>query len=199
MEEQTKRSCLPRSPKCLKGGSNMRKVIGLVFIMFVLLIGCAPKIDFADGDPFVKLELYSASAGTYVDHFPKIITVSNDGSVHVFTKEIVRRNGKIEMEVGDDAPTIKKEISAKEVKEIKQVIEENRFFSIPEDVTDSSVMDGDGSRITVYEKGKQREVGGENSSHKRYNAIEEIIFNQVKDEYGDWKKETEDYLFELNE
>jgi|SRR5690625_2570139 len=175
-------------------------MIGLVFIIFLLLIGCSNKVDFidVDEDPFVKLELYSASEGTYLDHFPKIITVSNDGSVHVFTEESVRKDGRIEMKVGDDAPTIEKKISAKAVKEIKQVIETNRFFSIPQDVTDYDVMDGSGSRITVYEKEKQRKVGGENSSNDRYNEIKDIIFNQVKDEYGDWEEETEDYLFQLN-
>jgi len=156
-------------------------------------------IHFVDERPFVKLELYSASSGTYLDHFPKHITVSNDGSVHVFTKEVVDWTGEVELKVEDDAPTIQKKISEKEVKEIKQVIEENRFLSIPEDVTDYDVMDGSGSRITVYEKGQERKVGGENSSNQRYNAIEEIIFNQVKDEYSDWVTETEEYLMKLNE
>lgn len=177
----------------------MRKAIGLVVIIFILLIGCTNKIDFAEDEPFVKLELYSASEGSYVDHFPKYITVSNDGSVHVFTKEVVDWTGEIALKVEDDAPTIQKKISEKNVKEIKQVIEENRFLSIPENVTDYDVMDGSGSRITVYEKNQKRKVGGENSSHKRYNAIEEIIFNQVKDEYDDWKRDTEDYLYKLNE
>ena len=146
----------------------------------------------------MKLELYSASSGTYLDHFPKKITISNDGNVQVFTKEIVSANGRIEMEVGDNPPTIEKKISSKQVEEIKQVIEENQFFSIPEDVTDYGVMDGDGSRITIYEKEQERTVNGENSSHKEYNEIRKIIFDQVGDEYYDWVKETEDYLFELN-
>lgn len=156
------------------------------------------KVDFVMG-LFVKLELYSASAGTYLDHFPKIITVSNDGNLHVFTEEMVGSDGGIEMEVGEDAPTIEKELSTKELKEIKEVIEENQFFSIPKDVTDYSVQDGDGSRITVYEKGQQRKVGGENSSNKHYNAIEDSIFDHVRDEYADWEKETQDYLKKLNE
>lgn len=176
----------------------MRKVVGLVFIMFVLLIGCTKKIDFVEKEPFVKLELYSASSGTYLDHFPKIITVSNDGSVHVSTEEVVGFDGSMEVEVGEDAPTIEKEISTTEVKEIKLVIEKNRFFSIPKDVTDYDVMDGSGSRITVYEEDQKRKVGGENSNNKHYNAIEAIIFHHVSDEYDDWEKETEDYLYELN-
>ena len=188
------------------------KIIGLIFIM--LLLGCTNEnefnevepnefesyeIEFVEEGPFVKLELYLASSGTYLDHFPKIITISNDGNVQVFTKEMVSANGRIEMEVGDNPPTIEKKISSKQVEEIKQVIEKNRFFSIPKDVTDYDVMDGDGSRITVYEKEEKRTVRGENSSHQEYNEIEEVIFNQVEDEYDDWVKETEDYLFELNE
>lgn len=174
-----------------------RKIMGLIFIM--LLIGCTNEIDFVEEGPFVELELYSASSGTYLDHFPKIITLSKEGDVQVFTEEMVRKSGRIEMEVGDNPPTIDKEISSKQVEEIKQKIEKNRFFSIPKDVTDYDVMDGEGSRITVYEKERKRTVGGENSSHPGYNEIEDIIFNQVKDEYYDWVKETEDYLFELNE
>lgn len=177
----------------------MRKDLASVFIICVLLIGCTNKADFVDNGPFVKLELYSASAGTYLDHFPKIVTVSNDGTVRVFTQEVVKENGRVEMKVGDDAPTIKKKISSNDVKEVKKVIEENHFFSIPKDVTDYDVMDGEGSKITVYKKDKKRKVGGENSSNKQYNAIEEIIFNQVKDEYDGWIEETEEYLFNLNE
>lgn len=178
----------------------MRKVTGSVFIIFMLfLTGCTNNIDFVEEEPFVKLELYSASEGTYLDHFPKIITIADDGSVHVFTEEITTEYGEVEMKVGDDAPTINKKISAEEVKGIQQVIEENRFFSIPKDVTDYGVMDGGGSKITVYDKEKKKTVGGDNSSNKKYNAIEEIIFDQVRDEYYDWKEETKDYLYELNE
>jgi|SRR5699024_1106821 len=175
---------------------RLQMIIGLMFI--VLLTGCTNKIEFDEEGIFVKLELYSASSGTYLDHFPEIITISNDGEVQVFTEEIVSKSGKIEMEVGDNPPTIDKEISSKQVEEIKEVIEKNRFFSIPKDVTDYEVMDGGGSRITVYEKEQQRTVGGENSSHQKYNEIKDIIFKHVKDEYSDWVKETEDYLFELN-
>lgn len=180
-------------------------LIAMLFMFGFVLLACSDNVnedvdaELVDEGIFVKLELYSASAGTYLDHFPKIITVSNDGSVHVFTEEVVDRRGRIEMKVEDDAPTIKKKISENEVKEIKQVIKENDFSSIPKDVTDYGVMDGDGSKITVYAKEQEWKMGGENSSHKRYNAIEETIFNQVKDDYRDWVTETEAYLKKLNE
>lgn len=179
--------------------SDLRKGICAVCLVLVLLIGCTNKIDFAENKPFVKLEIYSASQGTYLDHFPKSITVSNDGSVLLYTEEVIDRWGEVELKVEEDAPSVKKEISKEKVEEIKDVIEENRFFSIPKDVTDYEVMDGGGSTITVYGKDQEREVGGENSRNEQYNAIEKIIFDQVRDEYYDWEKETREYLFQLNE
>src|SRR5699024_3032848 len=183
-----------------------QKIIGLMFIM--LLIGCtnenefneieSNEIEFVEEGPFVKLELYSASSGTYLDHFPKIITISNDGNVQVFTKEMVITNVRIEMDVGETPPAFEKKIAEKQVQKRNELSKKNGLFSIPKDVKDYDVMDGDGSKITVYEKEEKRTVRGENSSHQEYNEIEEVIFNQVEDEYDDWVKETEDYLFELN-
>src|SRR5699024_12614224 len=129
----------------------------------LFLTGCTNNNDVEEEKLFVKLELYSASEGTYLDHYPKIITVADDGSVHVFTKEMVTDYGGVELKVEEDAPTINKKISAEEVKEIQQVIEENRFFSIQKDVTDNSVMDGGGSKITVYDNEKKKTIGVEHS------------------------------------
>src|SRR5699024_9328240 len=76
--------------KYFKGGKpNLRNWIGLILGILLLLSGCTNHIDFIEKGPFVKLELYSASEGTYLDYFPKLITISNDGSVRVFTKEMV--------------------------------------------------------------------------------------------------------------
>lgn len=135
----------------------MRAWVGSAFMLLILLASCSNKIDFVEEKPFVQLELYSASEGTYLDHFPKIITVSNNGSVHLFTKETTDIHGKVDMKAGEDAPSIRKEISTEEVDKIKQSIENNRFFSLPEDVTDYDVMDGDGSSITVYEKENKKQ------------------------------------------
>jgi len=148
---------------------------------------------------FVKLNRYLAAAGTYLDHFPKNITISNDGNITVYTEEVINSIGKIEMEVGQDAPVIEKKISPEEVEEIKEVMKKNKFHSLPYDVTDYGVDDGSGSRITLYQDGKIRSVGGYNSNNEQYKAIEKVIFDHVKDEYDDWEKETRDYLEKLNE
>lgn len=148
---------------------------------------------------FVKLELYLAAAGTYLDHFPKNITISNNGDIKVYTEEIIDSVGEVELEVGPDAPVIEKKISSEEVAKIKKEIKRNRFHSLPHNVTDYQVQDGSGSRITLYQEGKVKSVGGDNSNHEQYNAIEKVIFDYVKDEYCDWEKETREYLEKLNE
>ena len=177
----------------------MRKVIGVLFVMVLFLTACRKNVDFVSEVPFVQLQVYSASSGTYLDHFPKMITISNDGTVALFTEQTVSRTGKVELRVEDDAPTVEKKISAEKVKEIQEVIEKNGFLSLPTDVTDYDVMDGVGSRITVYEENQETTVGGENSSNEQYNSIEKIIFDQIRGEYKDWVDKTKDYLFELNE
>ncbi|MDN6161997.1 MAG: hypothetical protein L0I79_04395, partial [Atopostipes sp.] len=70
---------------------SIRKMLALLFPVLIFLVACTKQIDFADEGPFVKLELYSASAGTYLDHFPKIIIISEAGDVHLFTKEMLDR------------------------------------------------------------------------------------------------------------
>jgi len=176
----------------------MKKLISSLFLLLLFLTACSNNIDFVEEGPFVELELYSASAGTYLDHFPEIITVSSNGEVNLFTEEMVSRSGRVEMKVDKDVPKVEKKISAEEVEEIKDVIEKNKFFSLPTDVTDYGVMDGGGSKITVYGKNQEKIVGGENTDNDKYLEIRNIIFKQVKDEYSDWLEETEDYLFDLN-
>ena len=176
----------------------MKKLIALATVTIFFLSACQNEIDFVDEGVFVQLEPYSASEGTYLEHFPKIITIANDGSVRVTTKEAVSRSGRVEMEVGEDAPMIEKEISQKEVEQIKRTIEKNDFLSLPKDVTDYDVMDGDGSRIYVYTKDEIRKVGGENSQNEKFLTIRRAVFRTVEEEYEDWVEETEEYLRELN-
>lgn len=176
----------------------MKKIVSSLFLLLIFLTGCSNKIDFVEEGPFVQLQLYSASQGTYLDHFPEIITISSNGEVNLFTEEMVSRSGRVDMKVDENVPKVEKKISAEEVEEIKEVIEKNKFFSLPTDVTDYGVMDGGGSKITVYGKDQEKTVGGENSNNDKYLEIRKIIFKQVKDEYYDWLEETEDYLFELN-
>lgn len=176
----------------------MRKLL-IVFIGCLLLVGCKQKIEFAEEGPIVKLQLYSASAEYYLDHFPTYITVTNDGVVTLFTEEVVSRNGEIEISIGEDVPVVEKQISMDELERLKNTIQSNTFFSLDENITDYQTMDGSVSRVTVYAKDKEKTVGGENSVNDRYNAIEESIFTHVKDEYSEWRKKTKEYIYERNE
>lgn len=174
------------------------KILTALFILFILS-ACTNDIDFVEDEPFVKLTPYLAAEGTIVDHFPKNITVSDNGEVVVFTEDVLDRRGEeVELDAGENPPTIEKEISSEEVKELQDLIKKNKFFSIPEDITDYDVMDGGGSRITVYTTDGERTVGGENTDHEGYLEIRNYIYDLVKDEYSDWVEETEEYLIELN-
>src|SRR5699024_6738877 len=100
----------------------MKKIVSSLFLLLLFLTACSNNIDFVEEDPFVELELYSASAGTYLYHFPEIITVSSNGEVKLFTEEMVSRSGRVEMKVDEDVPKVEKKILAEEVQEIKDVI-----------------------------------------------------------------------------
>lgn len=176
----------------------MQKLL-IVLMGCLLLVGCKQKIEFVEDGPIVKLQLYSASAEYYLDHFPTYITVTNDGVVTLFTEEVVSQNGEIEISVGEDVPVVEKQISMDELDQLKTTIQSNTFFSLDENVTDYQTMDGSGSRVTVYNKDKEKTVGGENSVNDKYKAIEQAIFTHVKDEYSEWRKKTKEYIYKRNE
>lgn len=71
----------------------MKKIVSSLFLLLIFLTGCSNKIDFVEEGPFVQLQLYSTSQGTYLDHFPEIITISSNGEVNLFTEEMVSRSG----------------------------------------------------------------------------------------------------------
>jgi len=170
----------------------------LVVFITIFLSACGSKIDFVSKGPFIKLQLYSASEGTILDHFPRYITVDHEGEVEVFTENVIDRHGDVELAT-EGAPVLKKTISEKEVDQLKQTLEKNKFLSLPEDVTDYRAMDGSGSKITVYLKDDEKKVGGENSDNEEYNEIKKMIYTYVAEEYDDWYDETRAYLAELNE
>src|SRR5699024_5302652 len=119
----------------------MKKIVSYLYLLLILLTGCSNRIDFVEEGPFVQLQLYSASEGTYLDHFPEIITVSSNGEVNLFTEEMVSRSGRVDMKVDEDVPKVEKKISAEEVEEIKEVIEINMYFYLPSYLMELGVID----------------------------------------------------------
>lgn len=174
-----------------------KRTFFLIVFITLFLSACGNKIDFTSKGRFIQLQLYSASEGTLLDHFPQFITIYHDGTIEMYTENMLDRHGEVELET-EGAPVAKKTISNKEVDHLKQKLEDKNFLSLDEDLTDYHVMDGGGSRITVYMKDNEKIVGGNNVDNKKYNEIKDIIYAYVEDEYKDWYDETRDYLAELN-
>lgn len=177
----------------------------LLFVTLLLCSSCSQKddsveeIDFAEEGKFVEMRLASASQEKKLDHYPEIITVSNDGIVRVFTEDTYTRRGKVNLYVGEDPPEIEIEITDKEVEEIKQTITESKFFSLPTDVTDEGVMDGSSVYITVYARDEERKVGGQNPNNEQFSTVEDVIFEHVADEFYDWNEAVRAYIYEEND
>lgn len=172
---------------------------GIVCLLIIIICtSCTSKIDFVEDGPFVEMRLYSASAEYYLDHFPKVITVENDGTIRIFTEEMIDDFGEVEVDV-EGAPTVEKKLGALEIEDLKETIETNKFLSLPKDVTDYRVMDGSGSKITIYTTNEEKTVGGENSDNEKYNNIQRAIMEHVREEYNSWLEETREYIYELNE
>src|SRR5699024_9316138 len=151
-------------------------------------------------EPFlVKLEFSSGSEGNVLDHFTENIMIDEEGNIKVYTETMYTSSGMVDLEVGQDAPVIEKKIPSEEVTAIKKAMKKNKFQSLPRDITDYGVEDGSGSSITLYQDGEVKRVGGYNSNNEQYDAIKDLIFAHVKDDYNDWLEETKVYLKELND
>lgn len=168
------------------------------FLLLIMLSSCSNKIDFVEEGVFVKMQLGLASEEDYLEHYPKIITVSNDGTVRLFTENKSSRNRVFDLYVGENPPEIVTQITNQEVDDIKNIITESHFFSLDTDLTDYGVMDGSSVNITVYAKDKERKVGGENPNHQGFSNIKDVIFKHVSDDYYDWREETRKYIYEVN-
>src|SRR5699024_12671974 len=89
--------------------------------------------------------------------YPRNIAVHQDGTLHVYTEATE------EIIVEDDAPIVEVTLTDEEVQSIKETIQDNRFFSLPKDVSDLDVMDGPMQYITVFTDTESKEIGRERS------------------------------------
>lgn len=178
----------------------MKKLIVISLMTVFWLSGCSEKINFVEEGPFVKMIFRSNSEEYYLDHYPGIITVSHDGELRVFTEEV--RNlwtDEVEVEIGEDPPTVELQLSENEVKEIKKVITKNDFLSLDENLTDDGVQDGSMTHITVYMEDGEYRVGGANVSDERFRTIYKAIFKHLTDGiYFDWDRDIRKHIYEVN-
>lgn len=164
----------------------------LICFMIIGISGCSKEIDFTEEGPFITLTSYPGGENYYVDFYPRHIAVHQDGTLRVYTEATE------EIIVEDDAPTVEVKLTDKEVQDIKDTIQDNRFFSLPKDVSDPDVMDGPMQYITVHADTESKEVGGEWPVNEKFQAIREDVLDHVLEEYNDWLEEIDDYIYEKN-
>lgn len=168
----------------------------------LLLTGCSKYFtydfdqvtdyDYADDEPFIIT--YSSSAGEDITQnmYRTIISIAQNGELRVYTE------GRDSLEIHDDAPVLKKQLSDDEVKDVQDVIEEQGFWKLPKDVTAPS-EDGSFSYVTVNLKDDSKKVGGLNPDNDRYTKIRHSVTSLVDDdEYAEWKEEIGEHIWEHN-
>src|SRR5699024_11324660 len=79
----------------------------------------------------------------------------------------VYTESKNDLKIRDDAPVFKKQLSEDEVSDVQDVIEEEKFWKLPKDVTTPS-EDGGSSYVTVNLKNDYKKVGGLNPDNDRF-------------------------------
>ena len=151
----------------------MRKLF--VGILAVFLFGCSHALTFSEEDePFIEYE--------YGDYGPDLI-------YNLYSRKIIfYGNGKgeittsinEEMGIDENAPhTVEFELEDEEIKVLQSELEKNKFFSLPEDLTDLSVMDGGYKYITVHTTDKSKKVGGGNPDNETLDALAAQIKEMV--------------------
>ena len=99
----------------------------------------------------------------------------DDGNLTLYTTE------SEDLKLGDDVPVLEIQLDEKQVNRIKEIVQEQKFWILPEDVSTPS-EDGSFSYITVNLANKSKKVGGLNSDHARFIEIHRYIFNLIDEE-----------------
>lgn len=172
--------------------SNTIRLILLICVLTIGISGCSKKIDFTDEGPFIILTSYPGGENYYVDFYPRNIAVHQDGTLRVYTEATE------EIIVENDAPIVEVTLTDEEVQSIKETIQDNRFFSLPKDVSDPGVMDGPMQYITVYTDTESKKIGGEWPVNENFQEIRKAVLDHVLEEYDDWQEEIDDYIYNKN-
>lgn len=142
--------------------------------------------------PFVVSTWYSAGADDYRNLYHRNIAVYEDGTLILYT------NGKDDLKLGSDVPVFKKQLDKTQVNRVKKILQEQRFWSLPEDISTPS-EDGGFNFIAVNVNNKLKKVGGLNPDHAGFTEIHDEIFGLVAGEdFKKWTGEVEEYIWEWN-
>lgn len=145
----------------------------LSFLLFpsltVLIIGCSMKYNYTTDKPFVIVSWYPAEFDDFRNMYGKNISIDHDGNLVLYTIETD------DLKLGDHAPVLEIQLDDNQVDRVKDVIEEQKFWSLPEDIS-TPTEDGSFSYITVNLTDKSKQVGGLNQDNSRFNENISIYF-----------------------
>jgi len=168
----------------------------LLYFLFcfitLFLVGCMKSYDFATEEPFIIVTISPAGPDDYRNLYSENIAIDNDGNLSLYTNE--SKN----LIIKEDAPVFQMQLNEKEVNQVKDVIKEEKFLSLKEDVTTPS-EDGTFSYITVNFQDTSKEVGGLNPDDPQFMEIRNYVFDLIEDEdKKEWRKEIEEHIWDLN-
>lgn len=166
---------------------------GLLFSFIALgIAGCTTTYDYTTDGPFVISSNYSAGPDDYRNMYPTHISIDHHGNLLLYT------SGKNRLTIGDDAPIFKMQLSEEQVNDVKRVIQEQKFWELPEDVSTPS-EDGAFSYVTVHLSSQVKKVGGLNPNDPQFLEIRKFISQLIDDDdYRKWKEDIEEHIWERN-
>lgn len=158
----------------------------ILFLFFILLVGCSKAYEYKTDGPFVTALISPGGPDDFRNLISSHIAIYEDGTL------VLSEDGSNKT----DKPIWKSQIEQKEIEKLKEIIEDNEFQKLEDDVTSPS---DDGSRynITVNFVDGSKKVEGWNPVNEQFNTIHRYVFSLVDDkDYTKWRTEIEEYKWE---
>ena len=166
----------------------MISAIGIAVLPLVTLFTNLTAYEYVENEPFVIASWGPAGPDEDIKMYRRNISIDSEGTLLLYP-------GKAEqLKVETEAPVIEKQLSQKQVERIQHTIEEQKFWSLPKDLSTPS-EDGSYQYITVKQMDQTKKVGVLNTDNRQFQIIHDDITELVNDqEMKQWKKEVEAYL-----
>ncbi len=158
----------------------VKRNLFLFLLLIVLLVGCNPT-----DNPFVTASISPAGPDDFRNLIDGYISNYQDGTLILSNDESYEA----------DEPTLKIQLSKKDIREVEEKIKESNFKELPDDVSVPS-EDGAHYHIQVNFLDESKKVEGWNPEDKNFIELHHYLFSLVDDdEYDAWLREIEEYIF----
>lgn len=174
-------------------GKSLKLVLFIVILL--LLTSCSAKTNYATDEPFIIVKYSPAGPDDYRNLYSHNYSIADDGTLMLYTETGGERSRLI---IGEDVPVYEMELDQAKVEKVKQIIEENKFWKLEEDLTTPS-EDGAFYYITVNLTDRSKKVGGLNPDHPHFIEIQNYVFDLVdREDARVWKEEIEAHIEQMN-